>query len=667
MRKRISSMGIVLAMIFGLFALPISAADETWSVTGYGTAATDTDNFYAAVTTEYKYDGEKAMFIKANPNGTKDAANYLEIKNKLKEPPVKDSRYKLVLMSKLEDSKFTEIALGDMSFAFKKDANIVPTITADEDGWSKYEYSFTYTGEAEAEYLSFRFYRSITNQIIDNVALYKDGSEENLVTDGGFEGSDDIDREEGEYDTTVLQPRNMLCSPTANGLTLNWINPTSTELGKITVYDITSEEKLLTDTISTTPGGVVLYPITGLKNSAVYQYKIVFSYKTKPDYVYYLTGTPIDTSSVIIKDTAGKWTLIRRRNSSGANYTPGYACIDPIGGRNGSASLKLVANITSEIKSNTYVGGYIETGMESGKRYEVTFYAKAQNMVGTPQVTMNFKKFENNQNKISAGSDWTKNTFYYSGDETTLYICFDGMCDGLWTDDVEIYEVDKSGNRVTGENILTAGDFEGIAAENDGSVASLTATPQNYGAKLSWTNTSSDCKAFNIYRKVFGKWQWRGTLSNSYSAFELDGLATGTDYEFAIAPVNSNYQAGAMAEVKFTTTLADSTITGSTLYYGSAQVTGIDGEGEYTVVTNVNNYGYEDGLTVTQCVAVYDANDMLLAFKTDRKTVEKGKVSAAPTKLSTTFELPQNGKKIGVYILDTTTDMNILRDSECFE
>lgn len=666
MRKRISSLGLALVMLFGLIALPASAADEAWTVTGYGTAATDTDSFNAKITTEYRYGGNNAMFIKANADA-KDAANYLEIKNKLKEPLVKDSTYKLVLMNKLESSKYTEITFGDLTFMFKKDSAIVPTVTADEDGWSKYEYSFTYTGEAVADYLYFRFYRSITEQVIDDVALYKDGSDENLVTDGGFEGSDDIDRGEGEYDTSVLQPRNMLCSPTVNGIALNWINPTSTELSKITVYDITSEEALLTDSISTTPGGVVLYPITGLKNGSVYQYKIVFSYKTKPDYVYYLTGTPIDTSSVMIKDTAGAWTLIRRRNTSGANYTPGYACIDPTVSRSGSASMKLVANITDAIKSNTYVGGFISTGMESDKRYEVTFYAKAQNLVGTPQATMNFKKFEDNQNKISAGTDWTKNTFYYSGSETDFYICLDGMCDGLWIDDVEIYEVDKSGNRVTGENILTAGGFEGIASANADTVASLTAAASDYGARLSWTNTSSDCKAFNIYRRVFDEWQWRGTLSNAYSAFELDDLATGTDYEFAIAPVNSNYQSGAMAEVKFTTTLAKSTITDSTLYQGKDQVTGIDGEGEYTVVTRVNNYGYEDGLTVTQCVAVYDANDMLIAFKTDGKTVEKGKVSTDPTKLSTTFELAQSGKKIVVYILDTTADMNILRASECFE
>lgn len=654
----------VLGLIFliqGFGCVSVNAGSvEGWTISYHGSQNSDRTRFYAELTDKYKYNGEKSMQIRY-PAADKTEEDYVEIKNPLKSV-MQTGRYTLKFYNKGSESPFTEIYAGaQKKITFAEMTKTAAEAPSGEKSWSEYSITFDYTQQEES-FLSFRFYSRVTSEVIDDVSLTAEGSDKNLVCDSGFEEFyEDIPEE--EYDREDYRPRCLMLSPADGAIILNWRNPASAELDGVKIYDITGgKEKLLSDSESKTPSETVWYKISDLINDEKYQYKIVFSFKTKPDSIYFMGGSPSSGGDYSI----GSWN-VHAQKSGAAGYCPGEIVLDRGEGHESNTSVRFTANIDrtiDEFKSNIYVNLTRVMNMETGKKYRFSFWIKRRNVQRDMQAHMSWKPFDNQGLSFSdmqGTKDWEYREYDYTFDEkNTLVFLMDGMCEAFWIDDINCYELDENGS-VTENNLISDGDFEKIASETVGEITQVEGKSSARSAEITWQLPKKNYAGAYIYQKVFDEYEYRGILASDVSSVSVEGLEIDKEYNFKIVPFNSEGYEGEAAEISITTLIPDFEISDIQLYKDGSAVSGISGAGEYSVSVPVKNYVFEDGFGYEQLVAVYKG-DILEKLYSTAPIIEKKGINAPFTKTVTEFSIPEGeGFNVQVFILDSRKDLNVLR------
>jgi len=628
---------------------------EDWQISYEGTPRDE--KRYAEYIDDNKASGEQAIRIVYDIS-TKTEGQYLELKNNLN-AKMTTGKYTFSFVDLGSTSKYTEVSVGGQYAITHKSMN-EETLPS---GWKKHSITFDYT-EQENDFVAFRFYRSIKELFIDDVVLTKEGSSENLIVNGGFEDSVIAPPEEIPYDTTDYMPKNVLCSPGAKMLVLNWVNPASSELKDVKIYDITDGEVLISDEISTTPKAKVNYPIKGLEEEEKY-YKIVFSYKTKSDFVYYTGGKPASGLDNYI-DT---WKIRRIRNTDDS-WCPAEAVVDNTVAKSGNASLKLVSNIDSSITNlakSTYIGVQLEASMKAGKKYRVKFYGKSENAPATLLlVTMQGSSWKSRYTTdVFKGTqkEWTEYYFdHESIGEDGIFLVYEGACEGFWIDDFQICEI---GEDFIGENILLNGDMENLI-NADESIPGLKAEPGLGEMTLSWSKIPSDCENVHIYMKRFDKWDLIANIPKTNGKLLLKDLEKGKEYSFMIKPEFKYGYEGAGTEATATTILPEYEIHDTNLTQDGMATDKANGAGDYVVTTKIKNNLVEDGLSLEHFVAVYNEKEELVLFRSNAYTVKATAPTAKPVTISESFTLGEGNYRIEVFVLDSRKTLNILRDCQAF-
>lgn len=670
--KKILSLFITFGILLQSMAVCM-AKNEGWKITANGTVNTDETKYFAKLATdageEYKFSGENSLYIEY-PGNIKVENEYLEIENGLSDRTETGETYVLKFYIKgSRNSKYQEILLGDNVIATFDSITKTKLDKVDcpsgQTGW--YECVFKFTAGVESDKFKFRFYGGTNNAAIDDVALVKDGNEENLITNGGFEEVlSEEEYVEEEFDRTPYAPVNMMATPctSASELVLNWKNPDSSTLTKVSVYDITNgKNELLSDSIDATKSKFVYYTVGGLTSGEVYQYKVIFSFSDKGDFTYYLCGTPSNKTTVNI----GKWAL-NRTNSNDVNYCPGDVVIDSEVSRSGKASLRMRANIDRtipEFKSNIYLGALFSTKMEVGSKYQVSFWVKGEEVKRAPTVTMQWAVFDGREREypefVGDEYDWKQIILTYTYTEkSNFYFIYDGICKNLWIDDVEIYKMDEDGNVPEGaENLVTEGDFEGIVNESVATVSDFTATPENDGLVLDWDISEESCEYVELYEKYYDKYIYSGTLAKD-SQVKLTNLIKGREYTFSVVPVNSDNVKGNPQEITATTILPDYEVGEVVLKNEGSVVDDLIGAGTYSLTFSVKNNTIEGGMNVEQFVAVFDKNNVLWGIFSTEKKVGKTGHGKPYTNISTTFTVPGDDYIVEYFVFDDRETLNII-------
>ena len=657
MKKRLYC--IFLSVVFCLQGIVLAEDNpQDWQINYIG--APKDEKRYAEFVDSKKASGEQSVRVVYDVS-TKIDGEYLELKNNLNGKMTSGS-YTLSFTNIGSTSKYTEISVGEQHIFNHKSMNeeVLPS------GWSRHSVTFDYN-EQKNDFIAFRFYRSIKELFIDDVVLTKSGSDENLIVNSGFEESMNAPTEELPYDTTDYKPKNVLCSPGAKMLVINWVNPASDELMDVKLYDTTNKEVLLSDEITTTPKATVNYPIKNLEDEERY-YKLVFSYKTKGDFVFYTSGKPQSGLDSYI-DT---WKIRRIRNTDDS-WCPAEAMIDNKVSRSGKASLKLVSNIDTDVSNlakSTYIGVQFEVSMKAGKKYRVKFYGMSEN-ASAPllAVTMQGSTWKSRYTtEVFKGTqnEWTEYSFEHESiGEDGIFLVYEGACEGLWLDDFEICEIDETGS-VIGENILLNGNFENLIKEDE-SIPGLKAEPGIGEMKLTWSKIPSECSNVHIYKKTFDNWDLIADIPKTLGALKLSGLEKGKEYSFMVIPELKYGYEGIGAETTATTILPEYEIYDTILTQNGIPVDGINGNGVYTVTTKVKNNLVEDGLLLEHFVAVYNEKQELVLFKSNSQSVKKSLPNSKPVSISETFTLDTGKYTIEVFVLDSRKTLNILRDCKVFE
>lgn len=656
------------------------AADEIgWDVNLIGQTNIDTSKYFAMRSTEAEqihcYDGSDALFVKY-PGSTKSDTDYLLVTNTMKESTVAEEEYTLTFYIKgSKSSEYQEIMLGNEILtnfkALNSSATKITNAPSGQTAW--YEMKYTFTAKSAENKLSFRFYGGTTTAAIDNVSLINaDG--EDLIENGGFEEAlnEGDGAGEAEYDQTPYTPSILLATPRDSQIILNWKNPSSDKLVKISVYDITDgEENLLTDELNTTKSKSVFYPIKSLTNGASYQYKIVYSFSDKGDFAYYLGASPSGTEF----EYYGAWTF-NRRLIGAAGYCPAELNIDNNVAHSGNSSVHIVSNIDrtnyADFKSNIFTSPTNSIkGIEVGKKYRVSFWAKGENVTGVPEVNISQVPFDGHANNfcydIVGTYDWKQLSYTYtcnkSGANTIRFDIADPAAN-LWIDDVEVYELDETGNIAeNAENLIEDGGFEGLTNNTVGEITKLSAMSGMGKLNLTWKNPSDNYQKAEIYEKYFDKYLYRGTIAKNAESIELTSLKNGTEYTFRLVPVNAANIKGKPVEVTATVELPDYETGEVILKKEGMEVNGLSGMGTYSIMFSVKNNTLEDGMPVEQFVAVYDGNNVLYKVFSTQKTVKKTGLNKAYTTITTTFDIPDNNYTAEYFVFDGRNTLNIVGET----
>lgn len=656
--KKIFLVILALTVLLPSAVVYAEGADD-WEINYVG--AEKEEKRYAEFDYDNKTGGEASIKVVYDVK-PKDETKYLELKNPLS-GEMKSGSYTLSFMGLGSLSSYTEISVSDVNiFSHKNDM----TAEVQDNGWTKFSVTFDYT-QQENNFVAFRFYRSIAGLYIDDVALTVSGSDENLIVNGGFEGSGDSVQEDIPYDTTGYRPKNVLCSPGNGMIDINWRNPSTDELVDVKLYDITDGEVLLSDDISTIPNAIINYPITEVGDGTRY-YKIVFTYRTKPEFTYYTGGAAASGLDSYI-DT---W-KIRRIRSAETSYCPAEAVVDSDVARTGNASLKLVSNIDrtlANLQKSTYIGVQFEAPLKAGKKFRIKFCGKSKNAdYQLLTVTMQGSSWKSRYTTdIFKGTtdDWVEYSFdHESIGEDGLFLVYEGGCEGLWLDDFEIYEIDGSGEIVSG-NLLTDGGFENLVKKND-ILPGLDAEEGVGEVKLAWSKIPSDCENVNLYVKTFENWDLVANVPKGMGEITLSNLKKGAEYLFRIVPEYKYGYEGNGTEVSVTTVLPEFEIFDSVLTKNGEEVNEADGAGDYVLTTKLKNNLIEDGVQTEHFVAVYNDKEELVIFKSAKNLIAKTAVSAKPVTITESFELPEGEYRVEVFVLDSRSNLNILRDCQVFE
>jgi len=646
------------------------ASGEGWSIKLNGTVNTDTEKYFAKLATEagetFKFSGDDALYIKY-PGTNKTATENLEIKNKLAEPTEAGESYTLkfyIIGSRT--SEYQEAVLGSTVLVNFKNITKTKVNAADapsgQNGW--YEYSYTFTAATAENEFMFRFYGGTSGAIIDDVSLIKDGTEDNLITKGGFEEALEEEEEvETEYDQTPYTPVNIIASPSTTGVVLSWKNPEAKTLSKISVYDITDgKNELLADNIGTTASKIIYHQVDGFASGEDYQLKLVFTFSDKGDFAYYIKGA----ASTKTTENAGEWQIDRTRKD-GVDYCPIDFSIDTTEKKSGEASLNIQANLdrtVQELKASIYLNARLASRMEVGKTYQVSFWIKGEEVSTAPQITMQWIEFDDHVrafDELKGTYDWTEVKVKYTYTEkSSFYFVYDGYCKNMWLDDVEIYELDEEGNVSEGaENLVPAGGFEDIAKNEVAKISNLKAIPTPGGLDLNWNISDESCKYVEIYEKYYDKYLYRGTAIKD-SKISLTNLVQGKEYTFSLVPVNNDNIKGIPQEVTATTILPEYEIGKVILKCEGEEVETLKGAGEYTVTFSVKNNVFEDGMNVEQFVAVFDENNVLWKIVSTKKTISKTGHRKPYTNITTSFTVPEDNYTAEYFVFDDRSTMNII-------
>lgn len=655
--KKIKTMvifALVAVQLLGIADVRAVSVENAWKISYYGTFADDTEKYNAEITDASVYDGGKALYVKC-PSASKDKQNYIEITNTLKDNLTQNSYTLKFYAKKSNKSVHGEVFVGDKEISVDDMTEIAVTSPNDGSAWKEYSITFDYTGES-MNTAGFRFFEKVQSYAIDNVSLIKSGDTANLIDDEGFEDwFDGLNND--VYDRTGYLPANVKSYPGRKQIALIWTNPTSADLRAVKLYEITDGgEVLISDNLSAVSGATVTYAVTGLTDKTNHQYKLVFSFDGKDDTVWYIASKADETTEFSI----GSWTMYRHYNSD-VGISKGSVTVDGGEAHTGSASVKFVCDMPT-VQNNVFLRLNQHIGMTSGKKYRISFWAKGKNVTylkAYPEGT----KYDSGEEKVSGFSgdiDWTKYEYdyTYSGKNNIMFIV-EQSAEAIWLDDVECYELDDDGNP-TGSNLVYDSGFEGIKSAAVAKVSDLTAQSELDSVTLKWKIPSGDYAGAAVYQKVFGEYEYRGTLNADISELKIDGLDMGSEYSFKIAAINSGGVEGEAQEVTVEVKIPDYIVNRPVLKKDGAVVSEISGKGNYTVTVSAKNNGFEDGFEFEQLVAVYDGKRMEKLYS-KKQTVPQKHAYASYTDNVCEFSITEDGDySVEVYVIDSRENLNLL-------
>lgn len=358
--------------------------------------------------------------------------------------------------------------------------NSIFTKTEDKDGWVRYDADITLANKDT--YFQIIIDRHTYDLYVDDIVLTKEGSEDNLIKNGGFENASFV-----EPSTELINP--MAYAVDAGGMVnLSWTNPNNRSIEAIRVYVDGVESK--NTIINKDASAFNEFLIGNLENNRQYEFKLVWIINGV-EYEKTLTAIPDNQGKSL---NFGKWKAFRSDtvNNKLTYYSNFNAAFDKDEKVSGNSSMRMDVNLPSRI-SNIYPNINQTVRLNTGKKYCIKFKAKMENInhfyliEDTYITSMQGEKYhfwyspDVVRSSSPVSSDWKEytqvlaptsdidnkkfelyNPKYLIDYDANIKLAIDQGTGTLWIDDVGVYEIDPYEDEVVviSDNLLANGGFE---------------------------------------------------------------------------------------------------------------------------------------------------------------------------------------------------------------
>lgn len=235
MKKMTKLIGTVIAGAMLMSALPASAEvsgdypyDEAVTPTKWvvksSKSAMATDGTYYSYLSPYAKDGNNSLYI--DYNIVKTANYYLEVKSEITSALNAGTKYEVEFWT------YGDVpSLDDWSLKYQIGGAMgVPTKNETINGWTRFSYSFTPSADITSSEIVFVMVQGMSDFLIDNAVLKAEGTETNLLADGGFEsvavdGSKAVP-EKGSYVLNQYTTKYSTASGKNQNSFINYLRPT---------------------------------------------------------------------------------------------------------------------------------------------------------------------------------------------------------------------------------------------------------------------------------------------------------------------------------------------------------------------------------------------------------------------------------------------------------
>ncbi|GHV45015.1 hypothetical protein FACS189492_2120 [Clostridia bacterium] len=475
---------------------------------------------------------------------------------------------------------------------------------------------------------------------IDDIMIYKGTTEPTKVI--GFEK---------EYKPA----KNVISTQVkSDQLSVSWRNPVSSDIAKVSLYDVTdSANTLLRDNFSTASGAISEYFVTSnVVKDEERVYRIDFTY-TDGVVKSQVTGhTPIATNGYAY--SVGGWAFA----SSDATKPPVRMEADDRVFHNAAPSIRISSNMQTTETANASLTVFSSTDLSPAKTYRIEGWVKGNNKgyiwARTFDQTNNTYRITDAPiagvyNSTNTVSDWTKFSVDgspFAATKRVINFNFRNVVEDCWIDDLSIYELDN--DNPIGDNLVGAtGAIDAAAAPNELVAGAVTNSPN--ASRLRWTADYPDQKYVAVYDPSVSNTIPMAYVPSTLGYVDMKNLVGGNTYTYLIKAVNSEGRESAQGVIVTANPTLEPLVIGNFKTSKSGDVVNVS--------VDIKNNSYLDTCNAQLILAVYESGDVLSSVRaTGIVTVPQTAPSVSPSTLSQSIAIPV-GYTMRMYLWDSVTGM----------
>lgn len=460
-----------------------------------------------------------------------------------------------------------------------------------------------------------------------------------------------------DFEKTYALPKNVLTTQVSTDkLSVSWRNPKSSEISKVALYDVTNDT-LISDSFSTDSDAVINEEITEYTTESEESqiYRLDFTYDDGVTKSFVTGYTPGKSWSYKV----GTWTM-----TASEPKAPDKMMADDKVYHTAAPSIRVFSNATTGNESKDSLIEINTTAKyDPAKKYRLSGWVKANNKGYLWARTFNnsgndyriYSPLAGTWDKANHTTDWIEFSIETKpASETNRVLQFNlrNVAEDMWLDDLELYELDDSGN-TTGSNLIVGiGAIDAAARPDEVTAGNVT----NYinASRVRWTAADSDAYVA-VYDADLSSDVPVAYVPASMGYVDIENLKGGNTYSFILKAVNSE---GRESESGVTVT-AEPKPEDLIISDFSVNTSGTAAN----VSVNVKNNNMGDDFTAQLLVAVYKDGNILTDIKTTAVTsIAQTSASAAPVSLSQSITVP-SGYTLKVYLWDSISSMKPLKPS----
>lgn len=458
-------------------------------------------------------------------------------------------------------------------------------------------------------------------------------------------------------------PKNVNTFGTNGKLVISWLNPSSSKLKAIKIYEVNSDgDEVELNGVSQDAGAAVHFALSGRIVGSLYKFRIDSSF-TGHDMTSFDFAVEFNEDAM---PSVTSWGC--ERNLGQLSYCPVITYVDINDAHSGNAALRVIGNTT--VPGNNYVSYTQKLNLDAEKKYQLSFWAKGNS--GGIGCFNNWAQFDNNSsywnfNPAGEMKDWEQRKITLTNPQNnTLRIILERKSDYFMLDDFEMYELDENGEPV-GDNLIVNGSFEEGVSESSApnGINTVTVGTDEYEiVSLTWDALSNTSQKVNIYRKFNGEYVKIAVFPGSVTSYDVRGLMTDAENDLAISVTGTNYIESELYCFNAEPVSRPIIIGDTRMYRGNTNFTNLV-RGTMTIENQIKNNRMGDSFSAELIVALYKNGELVKIWAGNPQIIPQTDSNEEPVSIQKRISIPNlddGDYHLEIFLWDNYETMKVLKN-----